>query len=383
MFPTPVGWVLTGVLAVSVLDDLRSIAEAIGTDPAPGLLAAFGYTVGYFLTILAIAWRPSWALPPFLLTLASALFIDQRITALLIIAIILALAAYAVTAIPLTIMTVAALGWEITWRVLHDAVDGRLLWPLPILVLLLLPGRAVRIMASRGHRERAAAAAREQAAREREVALVEENKRQRLAMSRELHDVVAHELTRIAMQSNVAQLDNEPEEQRQALHAISASARNAMSEMRRLVRLLGNTEHSHSETPGEGIGSLDLAREVEQSANYLTDLGFHTECRIDGDTARVPPGLLPTAVTVLREATTNTVKHCSPGVHCELAITITDELAIDICNELSEGLLDLPESGIGLIGLRGRITDLGGTLRAEKNAEWWIVHAALPLADKH
>ena len=381
-FPTPVRWVLTGVFAVSALDDLRGIAAAIGAYPAVDLLASLGYTVGYFLTILAIAWRPSWALPPFLLTLGSALFIDQRFAALLIVAIILALAAYAVAAIPLAIMVVAALGWEITWRVLHDAVDGRLLWPIPILVLLLLPGRAIREIARRGQRERAAATVREQASRAREETLVTENKRQRLAVSRELHDVVAHELTRIAMHSSVAQLGNEPGEQRQALQAISSSARTAMSEMRRLVRLLNDDSAGKApEPPGEGIGSLDLTRELERSAAYLTDLGFVPDWRIDGDPARIPPGLLPTTVTVLREATTNTVKHGSPGVRCVLSVTITDQLLIAICNELSDGFLDLPESGLGLTGLRARVMDLGGSFNAGRRDGWWVVHATVPLAE--
>lgn len=375
------GWVLTGVFAVSALDDLRGIAVAIGSDSPAHLLAGFGYTAGYFFTLLALAWRPAWALAPFTLMLACALFTDQRFSALLFIAIILALAAYATRTIPLAIMVVAALSWELTWRVLHDAVDGRLLWPIPILLLLLLPGRAVQVMASRGHRERAKAAAREQVAHEREAALVEENKRQRLAMSRELHDVIAHEVTRIAMHSSVAQLSNEAGEQRQALQAISASARNAMTEMRRLVRLLGSNETPPPGSPGEGVGSLTLIGELERSASYLAGLGFLPEWRIEGDPAHAPSGLLPTTVTVLREATTNAVKHGSPGVRCDFTVTVTDQLAIDIRNELSDGLLDLPASGIGLTGLRGRITDLGGTFSAGSHAGWWIVHATLPISD--
>lgn len=315
--------------------------------------------------------------------LVSALFLESEYGPLLMGAIILALASYAVTIIPLSIMVITALAWEIGWRFLHDAVDDRLFWPIPIVILLLIPGRSIRILVQRSQRERAAAIAQKEAAREREQALVEENKRQRLVVSRELHDVVAHELTRIAMQSSLGELSNEPDEHRQALRAISTSARTAMTEMRRLVRLLNDDNPENTiAPPGEGIGALELSQELERAAGYLADLGFHPDWSVEGDLSLIPPGLLPTSVTVLREATTNTVKHGTPGVRCQLSIVVTDDkLTIEVRNELSHGLLDLPESGVGLAGLRARVTDLHGTFTSGPQNGWWEVRAVLPLTE--
>lgn len=356
--------------------------SASTTAPA-AVLGDLSYTLGCFVTILTLAWRPKWALIPFAVMLVGALFLQHEYGPLLMVAIILALASYAVTIIPLSIMVVGSLAWEIGWRFLHDAVDGRLLWPIPIAILLLIPGRSIRILVQRGQHERAAAIAQDRAARAREEALVEQSKKQRLVVSRELHDVVAHELTRIAMQSSVGQLSDKSEEHRKALKAISKSARTAMTEMRRLVRLLDEGADESTITPiGEGIGSLELAAELNHAASYLADLGFHPDWWIEGDVGRIPLGLLPTSVTVLREATTNTVKHSSPGSRCQLSVTVEAEtVVVEVRNELSDKLLDLPESGLGLAGLRARVTDLNGTVDFGQKDGWWIVTAAMPLSE--
>lgn len=322
-------------------------------------------------------------LVPFGLMLVGALALDQEYGPLLMSAIVLALASYAVTAVPLSIMVAAALGWEVAWRVLHEAVDGRLLWPIPIVMLLLIPGRALRILVQRAHRERAAGVARDRVARAREEALLEENRKRRFVVSRELHDVVAHELTRIAMQSSVGQISHDPQEHRAALEAISASSRTAMTEMRRLVRLLNSgADESALATPGEGVGSLELVAELESAARYLADLGFRPEWRLEGDVEHIPAGLLPTSVTILREAATNIVKHGSPGVPCQLTATLGERVVtVEVDNELSSSLLDFPESGVGLAGLRARVAELGGTLTFGPENGWWTVKAVMPLIE--
>lgn len=370
------------LFAMLVFDATRGMLLAFTAGATTDLIARVVVAAGYFGTVLALAWRRSWVLVPFGLTLAGALLTTEERGVFLPLAIILAVAAYALTTWPLVVMVVSSVAWELAWRVLHDAVNGRLLWPVPFVLLLVLPGRALRVLVGRAQRERAEASVRDEAARARERALVAENRRKRRELSRELHDVVAHELTSIAMRASVAELSDDPGEHREALQAISGSARGALAEIRRLARILDSTEQSAEPSPGEGVGSLDLARELERSAGYLADLGFVAVWRLDGDPARVPPGLLPTAVTVLREATTNIVKHSSPGVRCELAIAIGDELTIEVLNELSEGLLDLPESGLGLAGLRGRMSDLHGTFRSGEHNGWWTVYATLPLHER-
>lgn len=376
---------LTAVFSISALDDLRRLAATAGQEPTGQLVTGAGFSIGYLLTILAVVWRSRWVLPPFALTLVSALFLDEQVTALLFVGIVLALAAYTVRALPMTVMVVAALGWELGWRMLHDVLDERLFWSIPFVLLLILPGHAIRILNARRRRERARAAAREDAARRREAALVAEHRRQRLAVSRELHDVVAHELTRIAMHANVAQLSDNPEGQRDALQAISASARDGMTEMRRLVRLLNadnGIEHRAADAPGPGIGGTDLTGELDRATNYLTELGFQADQTLTGDPARIPPGLLPTAVMVLREATTNIAKHAAPGAQCTLTIDITDRLIIEVSNEVSDRTAENVEPGLGLPGLRGRIIDLDGTLTTGRHGKRWGLQAIMFLTEQ-
>jgi signal transduction histidine kinase len=212
-------------------------------------------------------------------------------------------------------------------------------------------------------RQEAVAAARERAAeleRAREElarrAVVEE----RLRIARELHDVVAHSMSIIAVQSGVGAhvLDSQPEEARRALAAVEATSRQALVEMRRLLGVLRQeAEPSGSLTPSPGLAEVDaLAADVARA-------GARVEVRIEGTRPELPLGLDLSAYRIVQEALTNVVRHAGPAtarVRIRYAPDTVDIEVVDDGRGAGTGRAD----GHGIAGMRERAALYGGSLDA-------------------
>ena len=211
-------------------------------------------------------------------------------------------------------------------------------------------------------RQEAVAAARERAAeleRAREElarrAVVEE----RLRIARELHDVVAHSMSIIAVQSGVGAhvLDSQPEEARKALAAVEATSRQALAEMRRLLGVLRQeAEPSGSQTPSPGLAEVDaLAADVARA-------GARVEVRIEGTRPELPLGLDLSAYRIVQEALTNVVRHAGPAtarVRIRYAPDTVDIEVVDDGRGAGTG-----RAGHGIAGMRERAALYGGSLDA-------------------
>ena len=131
---------------------------------------------------------------------------------------------------------------------------------------------------------------------------------ERLRIARELHDVIAHSMSVIAVQSAVGNhvIDTQPAEARQALAAIEATSRSALTEMRRLLGVLRQEgEPRGSLTPAPGLA--DLASLVTQ----VQDAGLKVWINVDGQRGPVPPGIDLSAYRIIQEALTNVIKHAA------------------------------------------------------------------------
>jgi signal transduction histidine kinase len=166
--------------------------------------------------------------------------------------------------------------------------------------------------AVRARRAYAAGLADQAAQRQREE--VERARRsvveERVQIARELHDVVAHSLSVIAIQAGVGRhvLDAQPEEARQALAAVEATSRDALAELRRVVALLRHTDQlSPALSPAPGLG--DLSPLVEQ----VRAAGVPVELDLRGDHPSVPQGVELSIYRIVQEALTNVVKHAGPA----------------------------------------------------------------------
>lgn len=213
-------------------------------------------------------------------------------------------------------------------------------------------------------------------------AIVEE----RLAIARELHDVVAHSLSVIAVQSGVGRhvIDTQPEEARNALLAVEVTSRSALDELRGVLGVLRGQDRSTTElSPAPSLNDLDeLIRRVRSA-------GVTVEMHIEGRHEPLSPGLELSIYRIIQEALTNVVKHAN-GAHTSIEIQYTnDEITIEVTNQ--KGNEVSIESGVqvlmqdtsrdrhGIVGMKERALAFGGTLWAKPlNDGGFKVSAALP-----
>ena len=206
---------------------------------------------------------------------------------------------------------------------------------------------------------------------------------ERLRIARELHDVIAHSMSVIAVQSAVGHhvIDAQPAEARQALAAIEATSRSALTEMRRLLGVLRQEgEPRGSLTPAPGLA--DLSALVSQ----VRDAGLQVWINVEGQRGSVPPGVDLSAYRVIQEALTNVIKHAGSA-----AATVTiryrdDSVTVEIANQAPAApaaRIAAPRtgSGHGIIGMRERVAVFGGEFSAGPRPDGgFLVRACFPLA---
>ena len=135
---------------------------------------------------------------------------------------------------------------------------------------------------------------------------------ERLRIARELHDVVAHAMSIIAVRSGVARmaLDTRPQEAREALGIIEDTSRQALQELRTLVGVLRGTETDT--TPAQREPAPGLA-DLEQLVTQIGDGGVSVDVHVEGEPRRLPPGVDLSAYRIVQEALTNVVRHAAPA----------------------------------------------------------------------
>ncbi|MFD7502370.1 sensor histidine kinase [Streptomyces sp. NPDC059850] len=249
----------------------------------------------------------------------------------------------------------------------------------------------------RNHREEAAAARLEA---ERTALLAELDRREavtaeRARMARELHDMVANHLSAIAIHSTAAQTLKDPAATEEALGVIRDNSVRGLAEMRRLIGLLRDArEEDHAPSAAPTLGALDSLLEQARTSSPPPPGGqdFVLYDERPAGSAPLPAPVELAAYRIVQESLTNALKHAGPGrVDVTLAHPAcgTDGGALEVRVTSPYGgdrpAPRVPGSGTGLIGMRERVTLLGGTLDAGPvpgpSGTVWRVRAALPLGD--
>lgn len=221
---------------------------------------------------------------------------------------------------------------------------------------------------TRALEERAERLEREQEA-ERARAVAEEQAR----IARELHDVIAHNVSVMVVQAAAANdvFDSRPERAREALHAIEASGRSALAEMRRLLGVVRGDGADYAPQPG-------LER-LDELVAQVRAAGLAVAVSVQGDPRPLPAGIDLSVYRVVQEALTNTLKHAHAS-RADVAVRYRDdELDVEVRDD-GEGGGNGDGSGRGLIGMRERVTAFGGSLDAGPRATGgFAVSARFPL----
>ena len=198
---------------------------------------------------------------------------------------------------------------------------------------------------------------------------------ERLRIARELHDVVGHGLSVVAVQSSTARLaldSGDTGTARTAIGVVEAASRTAMREMRQMLGVL-------TERPGDpGASGVPGITDIPDLVTELRASGVPVTLELSGPWDRASPAVQLCAYRVVQEAATNAVKH-SPGHPMSILVSAgSDEVEIRVANagtgsEPSEG------GGMGLPGLRARVDAAGGRFAAGPTEDGWLVEASLPI----
>jgi signal transduction histidine kinase len=201
---------------------------------------------------------------------------------------------------------------------------------------------------------------------------------ERVRIARELHDVVAHHVSVMGVQAGAARrvLQKHPEKAEEALSNIEAASREAVQEMHRLLGFLRQEPEVAPLAPQPGMNQLTSL--VDQ----MRDAGLPVEVEIAGSERPLPPTVDLSAYRIVQEALTNTLRHAGPA-RATVKVNYADS-AIDI-EVLDNGRGPIASQngsavGHGLIGMRERVTLLGGKFQAgHYPGVGYSVRAHLPL----
>ncbi|WP_199521386.1 sensor histidine kinase [Jiangella anatolica] len=225
--------------------------------------------------------------------------------------------------------------------------------------------------------ERAHQAERE---RDQRAQLAAAEERSRIA--REMHDVVAHNLSVIVVQADGGRYagDHDPQAALDALKTIGDTGRGALAEMRRLLGVLRSADDADggSVRPQPGLGSLpELVTSVRQA-------GLPVDLDVTGPPRPLAPGPSLAVYRVIQEALTNALKHAGPAARATVALVFgADRLTAQVSDDGRGAAAHDDGLGQGLAGMRERMTMYGGTVTAGPvTGGGWRVDLDLPYGDK-
>ncbi|MEO5851177.1 MAG: sensor histidine kinase [Nocardioides sp.] len=250
---------------------------------------------------------------------------------------------------------------------------GDITWRVVFLAAAWLLGDSIRSRRAYVHEleEKAERLEREHEAQVRRAAAEEQAR-----IARELHDVVAHALAVIVVQASAAEdvLEDAPGPAREPVMAIAAAARSALGDLRRVVGAL--REGAADLEPQPTIGRLDPLVERVRRA------GLPVELDIQGEPLLLPAAVELSAYRIVQEALTNTLKHAG-ATQVRVLVRYGERLELvvhDNGSNPTNGTGSRNGNGNGLIGMRERVTMLGGDLSAAPGSDGgFIVRARIPI----
>jgi signal transduction histidine kinase len=223
-------------------------------------------------------------------------------------------------------------------------------------LLLSLQERAARLELERDQEGRLAAAA------------------ERNRIAREMHDIVAHNLSVMIALADGASfaIDRSPERSAQATRQVSATGRDALLEMRRLLGILGDEQPSNPLAPQPGLA------ELERLVERVRIAGVPVTLDVQGDPLALPEGVQLTVFRVAQEALTNTLKHASRPTGVRLSLRCEPHHVELEALDDGQPPAAAARHGRGLRGMRERALAYGGELQAGPlPSGGWRVHMTL------
>jgi signal transduction histidine kinase len=198
---------------------------------------------------------------------------------------------------------------------------------------------------------------------------------ERTRIARELHDVVAHSVSLMVIQTAAArrQMTVDPQKADAALATVEDTGRTAMHEMRRFLGVLRDETGMQLLEPQPSLGDLDDL--------LATAADLPVVMHADGALDDLPPGVEVSAYRVVQEALTNVRRHAGPVRHVDVSVARDDEqLVVEVSDDGRGASVAASPYGFGLVGMRERVAAYEGELVAgPRSGGGWRVRATFPL----
>jgi signal transduction histidine kinase len=334
----------------------------------------------YLIASMPIAFRRRWPLPVLALTTSAVVIVTMLGHSLPPVPFI-ALPLYTVTttssrrhSLQALVVVVALVGVSILVSVLDGRGEGNASANVLLLIALWFIADSIRtrrvylsglVEQSEERQRRAIEGARR--------SIIEE----RLEIARELHDVLAHSLSVIAIQSGVGRhvMNEQPDEARKALLAVESTSRSALEELRRVLGVLRRRDGGAAE-----LAPAPTLRDLATLINGVRAAGVRVDLAIEGEVPPLPEGLQLSIYRIVQEALTNVVKHARDARATVRLAFPEDEVVIEVTNEAVVGEdrsahpLVEPENldsnvGHGIVGMTERALAFDGTLSASREPD--------------
>jgi signal transduction histidine kinase len=380
-------WQRLGDALLALVLVVTSVIPVLGGDPSWGKPKLLGVTLG-ILSTAPIAWRarrPLLVAGIVLVANGACIYAAAPLQAAFQPFVALVLVAYSVGSraegqralwVP-PVLAVGAIPIFVA-AVVHGQQAGNALPSYVWLIAAWFVGRTVR---SWRLKTVALEMANRELAEQREVLAQAAVTVERGRIARELHDVIAHNVSMMVVQAGAAArvLDGEQAQVRDSLDVIAATGRQTVDEMRTFLGVLRTEDGQQGRTPQPGLADLDrLTASVREA-------GLPVTVRIEGQPCVLPQTLDLSAFRIVQEGLTNALKHAGPA-EAQVVVRYTDvsvELeVVDNGSPKDGGQNPSQGQGHGLVGMRERATMFGGELEAARclDGRGFRVHARLPLS---
>jgi signal transduction histidine kinase len=330
------------------------------------------------LTAAALPLRRVWPGPVFLWTLLAAAVLAQWPSHGALFPVAVAISLYTVAATLRRGEALAAAVLAAGAVLLVVAQDGTRDWALAITDAAGLAGAVLLVGLYAGTRRAYLAELRDRAGRlerERDASSALAAAEERARIAREMHDSVAHHLTVIVALSDGAlrAVTRSPAEACDAIRDVSATARQALAETRRVLGVLRTGSGQEPRQPQPGLADLDdLVARVRAA-------GLPVRYERTGTAADLPAGVQLAVFRLVQEALTNTMKHAGPRASAAVRLQVSQgEVRVDVEDDGTGGTAKPGAAGGGLTGMRERIKAFGGELDCgPRDPRGWRVSARL------
>jgi signal transduction histidine kinase len=189
---------------------------------------------------------------------------------------------------------------------------------------------------------------------------------ERIRIARELHDILAHRISMISVQSGVGAhlLDRDPDQARKALVAVNQASKEALRELRATLGLLREVDGPETRSPAPGLAQLGGV------IASTTAAGVDVRLEVTGERRDLSAGVDLAAYRIIQESLTNVIRHARAAT-ARIAIAYRSADVLIQIDDDGQGVYEhgeMPNEGNGLLGMRERASAVGGELEAGPQA---------------